>query len=271
MSIAEVTAGDLVPTGWDLTELLPDAEEATLRDRLADVEVAVDVFERARRELANLGSPRLLELVGEYESIVSRMHLLAAYGSLWFASDTQSEAPLAFRSHVEQQLTKLQNRVLFFTVWWKNLEEEQAQELLAGCEKHPDGAFFLSELRRFREFTLDESREQLINLKDTDGIGGLLTVYAMLTDRLQFVLEDDGKELNLTRDELMAWVTCPEAEKREAAYRELRGTEFHTSLYDDHIQVSEKRLRWACARLLLTFLRRAGFWVVVRLTKRHRT
>lgn len=50
-----------------------------------------------------------------------------------------------------------------------------------------------------------------------------------------------------------------------------RGTDFHTSLYDDHFQVSEKRLRWACAHLLLTFLRRAGFWVVVCLTKRHRT
>ena len=95
MSIAEVTAGDVAPTGWDLTELLPDAEEETFRERLADLEAAVDLFEGARRELATLGSPRLLELVGEYESIVSRMHLVAAYGSLWFASDTQSEAPLA--------------------------------------------------------------------------------------------------------------------------------------------------------------------------------
>ena len=220
MSIAEVISGDITPTGWDLSELLPDTEESTFKDRLAEVEAAVDLFEGAREELTTLRSPRLLELVDDYESIVSRMHVLAGYGSLWFASDTQSEAALAFRSRAEQVLTKMQNRVLFFTVWWKSLEEERAQELLAGCGKHPDGAFFLSELRRFREFTLDESREQLINLKDTDGVGGLLTVYSMLTDRLQFVLEDDGKELTLTRDELMAWVMSPEAGKREAAYRE---------------------------------------------------
>ena len=220
MSIADVISADVAPTGWDLSELLPDGEEETFKGRLAELEEAVVLFEDTRRELATLEGPRLLELVSEYESILSRMHVLAAYGSLWFASDTQSEAALAFRSHVEQVLTKMQNRVLFFSIWWKNLEEDPARELLAGCGKHPDKAFFLSELRRFRAFTLDESREQLINLKDTDGVGGLLTVYSMLTDRLQFVLEDDDKELTLTRDELMAWVMSPEAQKREAAYRE---------------------------------------------------
>jgi oligoendopeptidase F len=36
----------------------------------------------------------------------------------------------------------------------------------------PDYAFYLEDLRRTRPFTLDEKSEQIINLKDADGISG---------------------------------------------------------------------------------------------------
>ena len=54
--------------------------------------------------------------------------------------------------------------------------------------------------------SLEETSEQIINLKDANGISALTTVYSMLTNRLEFTLEIDGEERTLTRGELMSHV-----------------------------------------------------------------
>ena len=88
---------------------------------------------------------------------------------------------------------------MFFTLWWKALPDERAQALLpfAPDEALADDRFFLADLRRFRPFSLDERSEQLVNLKDADGIDAVLTLYSMLTNRLEYELEIDGEEREL--------------------------------------------------------------------------
>ena len=70
-------------------------------------------------------------------------------------------------------------------------------------------------------YALDERAEQIINTKDTDGIGGVLTVFSMLTNRLTFKIEVEGEQRELTRDELVSCFLSPDAGLRERAYREL--------------------------------------------------
>ena len=85
----------------------------------------------------------------------------------------------------------------------------------------PDYRFYLEDLRRTKPYTLDEKSEQLINLKDADGMSALITLYTMLTSRLEFTLTVDGETQTLTRDALMANVYSPDPERRAAAYQEL--------------------------------------------------
>jgi oligoendopeptidase F len=68
---------------------------------------------------------------------------------------------------------------------------------------------------------LDERTEQIITIKDADGIDALLTLYSVLTNRLEFSIEVDGETKVLTRDGLMSYAYAPRREVREAAYREL--------------------------------------------------
>ncbi len=207
---------------WSLTDLLPDPTAATVGARLAELEGAVARFEATRAELSpDLSPGRLLALVRDYETLCEGMAVLAAYGSLWFAEDTQSTEALAYRNRIEHALTRYENRVLFFTLWWKSLDESTAERLLPAAPEDPDARHFLMDLRRLKPFTLEERAEQLINLKDTNGIQAVLTVYSMLTNRLEFGLEVDGERRVLTRDELMAHVHAPGSELRAAAYREL--------------------------------------------------
>jgi oligoendopeptidase F len=70
-------------------------------------------------------------------------------------------------------------------------------------------------------YTLDEKSEQIINIKDDNGIGAVMTLYSMLTNRLEFTLEVDGETTRLTRDALAGYAHSTQPELRAAAYREL--------------------------------------------------
>lgn len=232
----------LEPAAWDLTELLPEPTEEVIVERLASIEVMVQSFENRRGDLsADMGQEKLLEVLQRYESLVEKVEVLAAYGYLWFASDTQDQAALDFKNRIEQVLTDVQNRVLFFSLWWKQLDDEDADALLPSASQHPDHRHFLQNLRRLRPFTLEEGSEQLINLKDADGMDAVLTLYSMLTNRLEFRLEVEGEEKVLTRDQLVANVYSPDPNIREASYQELfRGFETEATLLG---QIYVHRLR----------------------------
>ena len=216
------TLGDIRQEAWDLSELLPEPTEAIIAERLTDLEADVAGFEAHRVKLsADMELAVLLELLRTYESLVSKMVVLGYYGHLWFSEDTQSEAALAYRNRIEQVLTGLQNRILFFTLWWKELPAESIERLLPDGAELPDYRFFLQDLLRFKPHALDEPSEQIINLKDADGQDALMTIYSMLTNRLEFELETEGEKKVLTRDELMAHVHSADAEMRATAYKEL--------------------------------------------------
>ena len=209
-------------SGWDLTELLPEPTADLISARLAELEQAVAAVEAERLTLgATMETAALLALLQQLEEIFQQMVVLGAYGSLWFSADTQSTAAMTYMNRIQQTLTGLQNRLLFFDLWWKELDDDAAARLLPAAADFPDFHFYLEDMRRAKPFTLDEKSEQIINLKDADGMGALITIYSMLTNRLEFSLTVEGQTQTFTRDELMANVYSPDPELRAAAYQEL--------------------------------------------------
>ena len=209
-------------SAWSLEELLPSTEEAVIGARLAQLEADVDAFVQRRSELRPEMSPDvLLSLMRQYETIVGQIYTLGAYGSLWFSADTQSEPALTYRNRMQQVWTDVQNRTLFFDLWWKDLSDEEAEHLLPQGEENADFRHYLIDLRRTKPYTLDEKSEQIINIKDANGMETVITLYSMLTNRLEFQLEVDGEVKTLTRDALMSHAHSPRPELRAAAYQEL--------------------------------------------------
>lgn len=213
---------DYTLSGWDLSALLLEPSEALIEERLGQIEETVLTFEGLRDKLAPEMNPEiLLAAVRQYEALIEQAQLIGGYGSLWFSSDTQSPDALTFRNRMQQVFTETQNRTLFFSLWWKSLDDDQAERLLPSAAEQPDYRHYLEEMRLFKPYTLDEKSEQLINSKDANGMNALLTLYSMLTNRLEFDMTVDGETKKVTRGELMAQVYSPNPDVRAAAYQEL--------------------------------------------------
>ena len=222
MDVITKTLPTYTLSGWDLSELLPDASEEQLSARLAGLDAAVAAFERRRADLDPRLDPRVfLSILRQYEELHDLLQVINGYASLWFYSNTGSQEALTFRNRVRQAATETGNRVLFFTLWWCGLSDDESWRLLPSETEHRDYRQFLQNLRRFKPYTLDEKSEQIINVKDQSGADAVTTLYSMLTNRLEFNLTVDGESRRLTRDELMSHAFSPDAGMRETAYQEL--------------------------------------------------
>lgn len=206
-------------TRWDLSALLQAPSGEPLERALQDIEARTAHFEAARPKLvAEMDEEEFLDLVKEFEDLQRAASKVAAHSELWFTEDTQNQNALAFKTKMEQLSAQISNRILFFTLWWKEIDDANATRLM---RKAGDYTYFLETERKFKPHTLSESEEQLINLKDVNGIGGLVTVYDMLTNKYTFTLTVDGETKKLTQGELMVYARHPDPAVRAAAYHEL--------------------------------------------------
>lgn len=206
-------------TRWNLSALLATPRGEPLKRALQEIETRVTQFEGTRANLQPaIVEHEFLEFLGELEELNRAARKLAAYADLWFTENTQNAEALAFKNKLDQLGANVYNRVLFFILWWRELDDANAARLLQNAG---DYTYYLESERRFKPHTLKENEEQIINLKDVNGISGLMTVYDMLTNKYTFTLTVNGVTKTMTRDELMTYVRHPDAAVRQAAYAEL--------------------------------------------------
>lgn len=211
-------------TGWDLSELLPSAEEAVVVERLTLIESRVKNLESQRPRLSpDMDPAELLSIVQLFEEVLDDLDCLGGYANLWFSEDTQKSEAIAFRNRVRALLAATHNRILFLELFWKELDDEQARRLEPLGPENADYRHFLAELRRFKPYTLDESSEKIVNLKNANGIDAVLTLYSMITNRMEFRLEIDGVEQTLTEGEMRGLFFSPDYDLRARVYQVLKG------------------------------------------------
>ncbi len=204
---------------WSLADLLPAPKGPEVEAILDQLEAAVSELEKRRSQLSpDIPVKAFQDLMALIESTYELATRLGAYGMLWYSEDTQHQDALVFRGRMEKILTQAQNRTLFFTLWWKTLDDEPAARLLATSGDH---AYYLESLRRFKPHTLSEAEEKVINLKDVNGVDALETVYDMITNAFTFKVEVDGEIKELARSQLMVYARDPRPEVRAAVYQEL--------------------------------------------------
>jgi oligoendopeptidase F len=204
---------------WSLDDLFPGYDTPELKAALEEVKTKAAEFEAYRSDLKpDISEKKFLEILASYEKFWRFLARVVYFGQLSFAQDTQDQKTQSLVGKVQQLYAEADNLIMFFRLWWKGLDDDNAERLMAVAE---DYRYWLEFLRLHTPYTLSEPEERIINLKDVNGPAALVNIYDSITNRYVFPLEIDGEEKELTRGELMIYVRSQDPKLRADAYQSL--------------------------------------------------
>lgn len=206
-------------TRWSLADLFPFPDSPEMKAAFETLSKQVEGFEKTRELLIpDINVTSFMEIVDKAEKIARLEYRLYGFAELWFTEDTQNQAAQTLVGRLDQLMAEYSNRTLFFNLWWKALDDANAERLMTASG---DYRYWLEEMRHFKPHTLSEPEEKIINIKDVSGLSALNMLYDSITNRYTFKLEVDGEEKELTRGELMVYARHHDPELRAKAYQEL--------------------------------------------------
>ncbi|MBV9422051.1 MAG: M3 family oligoendopeptidase [Solirubrobacterales bacterium] len=252
-----LTDPELLQTEWDLEPLVGSEGEAGVDRRLAEASELASTFADAYAgEVAQLDGPGLVGAMRELEQVHELIGRAASFASLRFSTDEADPARGALLQRMQEGVTEIERKLLFFDLEWAALEDERAEELLESegldfCRHH------LRSLRRYRPHLLSEPEEKILSDKSITSQSAWGRLFSELTSALRVGL--DGQELTL--DVALSLLQSPERDTRRAAAEAVssalepglrtRSFIYNTLVYDKSV---EDRLRsyphWLASRNL---------------------
>ncbi|MCE7861485.1 MAG: oligoendopeptidase F [Chloroflexi bacterium CFX2] len=202
---------------WDLSQLFPGYDSAELQNAFDMIEEQVTSFEGVRDKLKpDMPADQFKDIVKASEATTRIASKLDVFAGLSFSADTQDQKAQSLQARVMQFLAENQNRTLFFSLWWKELDDANAKRLM---DASGDYRYYLEAMRNFKPHTLSESEEKIVNLKNVTGINALGNLYDSITSRYAFKMKVGGKEKEMTAAELFSHRYSTDPAVRAASYQ----------------------------------------------------
>jgi oligoendopeptidase F len=212
---------------WDLSVLFSSVDDPQIDTILKTVSERVEAFEKQYRgTLTVAGGPSAQHLsaaLHEAEAIQEQLVAVDAYASLVYAADTTQESHRKLVQRVEEALTALRNRMLFFDLEWLAVNDDVAERLTADPALKVYAHYLRSE-RRFKPHTLSEPEEKVMNDKDMTGISAWQKLFTEVTSSLRFPVEQDGQVNQLNQGQVLSLLRHPDRELRKRAFDSLFAT-----------------------------------------------
>ena len=206
-------------SAWSLDDLYQSLDDPKIEAEFEEVKKTSEAFKAYREKLTpDITEELFLKILSDYEHLVRLMTRLGGYSQLAFAGNTQDQKAQSMVARMDQFQAEIVNESLFFNLWWKALDDENANRLL---DASGDYRYWLVTIRNFKDFTLSEPEEKIINIKDVTGVAALNMLYDSITNRYTFNVKVGSEEKEMTRGELMALVRESDPDLRAAAYKEL--------------------------------------------------
>lgn len=202
---------------WQLDDLFLGWDDPAFQTVFDDIETKVTEFEAFRSELSpELSGERFVFILQQLEKLQELARTVQAYVTLRFAADTQDQQTQSYLARGRQVLAQASNRTMFFQLWWQELDDAPAGNLRQHAPNHQ---YWLDKLRQRRPYTLTESEERIISLKNVNGSNALNQLYASITNRYTFKLTVDGEEQEMPLPQLIGYIRHPKAHVRKGAYQ----------------------------------------------------
>lgn len=225
---------------WSLAPLYPGYESAELQNAFDMIEEQVTSFEGVRGKLSpDMPADQFVEVLKASEETARVANKLYSFAGLSFTADTQDQKAQSLQNRVLQFLAEVENRTLFFSLWWKDLDEANAKRLM---EASGDYRYYLEAMRLYKPHTLSEAEEKIVNIKNVTGSNALVNLYDSITNRYAFKMKAaGGKEKEMTAAELFSHRYSPDPKVRAESYQ----AQFKVYAHDGPIlgQMYQTRLR----------------------------
>ena len=203
---------------WSLAPLYPGYESAELQNAFDMIEEQVTSFEGVRGKLnPEISAEQFMQIVRASEETARIANKLYSFAGLSFTADTQDQAAQSLQNRAMQFLAEIENRTMFFNLWWKEVDETNARRLMDAAG---DYRYYLEALRLFKPHTLTEAEEKIVNIKNVTGSNALINLYDAITNRYTFKMRVGGKEKEMTAAELQSFRYSTDPKVRAESYQE---------------------------------------------------
>ncbi len=181
---------------WNLTDLYPSVDAPRLHADLKTAEQAADVMhERYCGKLAKVadggkGGAALADAVREFEALSDIMGRIVSYASLLYAADTADPMRQKFFGDIQEKITTISSKLLFFPLELNRIEDEVLEKAMAASEL---GHYrpWVEDLRKEKPYQLDDKLEQLFHEKAVSGRGAWNRLFNETMTAMRFEV---GKE-----------------------------------------------------------------------------
>jgi oligoendopeptidase F len=204
---------------WALADLYEGPESPKLRADLATSERAAEAMqERYAGKLVGFldggkGGAPLAQAVREFEALNDIMGRIVSYASLLYAADTSDPKRQKFFGDIQEKITAISSKLLFFPLELNRLDDAQLETAMANSEL---GHYrpWLEDLRKEKPYQLDDKLEQLFHEKAVTSRGAWDRLFNETMTALRF--KADGEKLSL-EPTLNRLLDPDENKRREAA------------------------------------------------------
>ncbi|QEE22854.1 M3 family oligoendopeptidase [Youhaiella tibetensis] len=207
---------------WDLTDLYPGRESQELKSDLDKARREAEAFEAAYKgkldELARNGG--LVEAVKRSEALADLSGRIGSFAFLQYAQNTQDPDRAKFLGDMNEALTTLSTRVLFFELELNRIEDGVLEAAFAKDANLAHYRPWFAELRKAKPYQLEDRVEEVFHDKSVTAFSAWNRLFDETMASLKF--EVDGETLGL--EATLHLLSEKDEKKREAAFNALSRT-----------------------------------------------
>ncbi len=194
---------------WELKDIM---DKDSVESMMSEIDNKTKDLEGWREKLSSgIDEKDFLEIIRLQEELTNLTSRLGAFATLWQSESTGDSERNSFMLKVSEFLTDVSNRLIFFDIWFKNLDDTNAKRLIDSAERY---RYMLDSIRKLKPYTLEEENEKILSIKDLTGSEALTNIYDIITNRFSWHFED--KEL--TQEEMTQYYRDSDPVLRKRAY-----------------------------------------------------
>ena len=209
---------------WNLNDLYPAIDSAEVAGDLersdADAAGFAKDYQGKLAELVDSeGGGALAGAIKRYEALQDTLGRLISFAGLLYAGDTSDPERSKFYGDIQEKLTAITTKLLFFELEINRLDDAVLDDAL----KVPELAYYapwLADLRKERPHQLEDRVEQLFHEKNVTGRSAWNRLFDETMSALRF--DVDGEELAI--EPTLSRMLDPETERRRTAADALAAT-----------------------------------------------